>query len=104
MPPTVPEIDAVVPAVTFPLTLAELATDTEPIVDDRAPEEGDAGERERAVAHHERRRSRGSTTPYTPSVESKLSILPPLVATDTPFRPISPTADTCSVPLWYVTV
>src|SRR5437016_704602 len=37
VPLTVPEIDAVVPAVTFPLTLAPLATDTEPCVEIALP-------------------------------------------------------------------
>ena len=99
VPLTVPRIDAVVPAMTLPLTLAECATDTEPCVEIVLPRRATPANESDALL------ITSAALPwfdelYAPAAELKLSILPPLVATDTPFRPMIPTASTWSVPVW----
>src|SRR5437016_2522470 len=83
--------DPVVPAVTFPLTLAPLATDTEPCVEIVLPSTATPPKDSAPLL------ITTATLPwfvellYTPSDDLKLSILPPLVDTVTPFRPMIPT-------------
>src|SRR5262245_4294015 len=103
VPPTVPSFETVVPAVTFPLTLAVLAIDTEPCVEIVLPSRATPA-KESGPLLITSAALPWFVEPYAPADDLKLSILPPLVPTDTPLRPMIPTASTFSVPLWYVIV